>query len=63
MHTVLFGKPEENYHLVELGVDERIIAELILSKQDWRMWIGFTQVRSKLRLWAVGKTAKNCLTS
>jgi hypothetical protein len=42
MHTVLFGKPEGNYHLVELGVDERIIAELILSKQDGKMWIGFT---------------------
>jgi len=42
MHIVLVGKPKGNYHLVELGVDERIIAELILSKQDGRMWIWFT---------------------
>jgi hypothetical protein len=42
MHIILVGKPEGKYHLVEIGVDERIIAELILSKQDGRMWIGFT---------------------
>jgi hypothetical protein len=42
MHTVLVGKPEGNYHLVELGVDESIIAEFILSKQNGRMWTGFT---------------------
>jgi hypothetical protein len=41
MHTVLVVKHEVNYHFVELDVDERIIAELILSKQDGRMWIGF----------------------
>jgi hypothetical protein len=39
---VLVGNPEGNCHLVELGVDERIIAEFILSKQDGRVWIGFT---------------------
>jgi hypothetical protein len=42
MQRVLVEKPEGNYHLVELGVDDRIIAELISSKQDGRMWIGFT---------------------
>jgi hypothetical protein len=42
MLTISVGKHEGNYHLVELGVDERIIAELRLSKQDGRMWIGFT---------------------
>jgi hypothetical protein len=33
-HAVVIGKPKRNYHLVELSVDDRIIAELVLSKQD-----------------------------
>ena len=42
MHTLLVGKRKGNYYFVELGVDEKIIAELLLSKQDGRMWTGFS---------------------
>ena len=31
-YRVLSGKPEVKYHLVELGLDGRIIVQLILSK-------------------------------
>jgi hypothetical protein len=33
MHTIFFGKPEENNHLEDIGVKGRIILKGILEKK------------------------------
>jgi hypothetical protein len=39
-YKILIRKPEGRDHLEDLGVDEKIILELILVKQGGKVWTG-----------------------
>jgi hypothetical protein len=45
IHRVLVGKPEEREHLVDPGVDGRIILRWIFWKWDVGVWTGLSWLR------------------
>jgi hypothetical protein len=53
VYVVLVGKPEGIKSLGDLDIDVRILLKLILTKQDMKMWTGFTWCRIHSSCWAI----------
>jgi hypothetical protein len=39
-YNILVGKPEEKYHLEDIGIDGKITLEWISGKWSGKVWIG-----------------------
>jgi hypothetical protein len=44
-YKVLVGEPKGREHFEDLGVDNRIILEFILGKQNEKLWTAFIWLR------------------
>ena len=45
VYRVLVGKPEEKNHLVDTGIDGRIILRRLFRKQEVGVWTGSSWLR------------------
>jgi hypothetical protein len=53
VYEILVEEPEGRFHLKDLLVDERLILEWTLGKQDENLWTGFIWLRigTNVGLW------------